>query len=304
MSQSYRHGSIVGPIILIGIGAVLLLENLGMLGQSAWSVLFDLWPVILIAAGLDLAIGHRSLAGAAAAAALSVLILAGGLWYVADTGGIPSKSLASETVQVELEGVTSAKVTLAPLAAALAAGDLSDRVHLLAGTIYSQPWEAVGQSYQRHGDRAEVELHTTGGHIYPVSGYSGASGQWDLGLTPTIPLDIVVSLVAGEASLPMGDLIAEHLKVDVVFGQSEVVLPGKGQYAAEISGVFGETSVVIPTGLEASIRLEPLLTGRSVDTKLRQLPDGRYVTAGYGQAENQADVVISQVVGNIVLKQE
>ena len=28
MTTSYRHGSIVGPVLLIGFGAVLLLDNL------------------------------------------------------------------------------------------------------------------------------------------------------------------------------------------------------------------------------------------------------------------------------------
>ncbi|MCJ7511380.1 MAG: DUF5668 domain-containing protein [Anaerolineales bacterium] len=299
MTQTYRHGGIVGPTMLIGIGAVLLMDNLGRLGQSPWTVLLDLWPIILVAAGLDLAIGYRSLAGAVLAAVLSLVVLAGAIGGLADRDGLPTENLAAEVVQVQLNGVASAKVTLAPLAASLRVGSLQDDTLLLAGKIYSHPWERVGQAYLRSGNTARVKLQTTGASLSPTTSFAGTTPAWDLGLTPAIPLDIEVSLVAGEANLPMGDLTAESLKVELVFGQSTVVLPANGKYDARLSGVFGQTVVVIPAGLEASVRLEPLLTGRTIDSDLRQLPDGRYVTAGYGQAENQVDLVISQVVGAI-----
>jgi len=94
------------------------------------------------------------------------------------------------------------------------------------------------------------------------------------------------------------------LDVDVVFGQSSVVLPAQGVYAARLAGVFGQTTVLIPAGLEASVRIEPLLAARTIDSDLRQLPDGRYATAGYGQSENQVDLVVSQVIGAIEIEAE
>ncbi len=48
-----KLGPILWPLILIGFGVLLLLENLGMLNQSAWSLLWNLWPLLFIAIGLD-----------------------------------------------------------------------------------------------------------------------------------------------------------------------------------------------------------------------------------------------------------
>ena len=47
-----RHGGLVGPAILIGLGVVFLLNNLGMLDWGIWNILLRLWPLLLIAIGL------------------------------------------------------------------------------------------------------------------------------------------------------------------------------------------------------------------------------------------------------------
>lgn len=48
-----RLGPILWPLILIAFGVLLLLENMGVLDQSAWSILWNLWPLLFIAIGLD-----------------------------------------------------------------------------------------------------------------------------------------------------------------------------------------------------------------------------------------------------------
>ena len=53
-----RRGGIVWPVLLILIGGVLLLQNLGLLSWSLWASLWRLCPVILILVGLEMLIGH------------------------------------------------------------------------------------------------------------------------------------------------------------------------------------------------------------------------------------------------------
>ena len=48
----YRTGPrLFWPIILIGVGVILLLNNLGVIMGSPWEVIWRLWPVLLIALG-------------------------------------------------------------------------------------------------------------------------------------------------------------------------------------------------------------------------------------------------------------
>ncbi|MFN2224851.1 MAG: LiaI-LiaF-like domain-containing protein, partial [Anaerolineae bacterium] len=54
---------ILGPVLLIAIGIILLLNTMGILEWSVWWRLIRLWPVLLIAAGLELLLGRRSVWG-------------------------------------------------------------------------------------------------------------------------------------------------------------------------------------------------------------------------------------------------
>jgi len=56
--------------------------NLGWLDWSIWTTLLRIWPVFLIALGIDLLVGRRSALGALVAALLIVAVLAGAI-YVA-----------------------------------------------------------------------------------------------------------------------------------------------------------------------------------------------------------------------------
>ena len=55
-----RLGSIFLPLILIGLGALLLLQNVGLIQVSIWDVVGRLWPLIPVLIGIELLIGQRS----------------------------------------------------------------------------------------------------------------------------------------------------------------------------------------------------------------------------------------------------
>lgn len=68
-----RRGSIAVPLLLIAAGVILLLNNLGRLPWAVWDLLAKLWPVLLIALGLDILFGRSALRWALGIA-LAVLV--------------------------------------------------------------------------------------------------------------------------------------------------------------------------------------------------------------------------------------
>lgn len=77
-----RDRSLAFPRVLIGIGVLLLLANLGYVGGVAWGQLARLWPVLLVLAGIDLLVLPRSFA---LAAVVETAIVAGALVYLLAT---------------------------------------------------------------------------------------------------------------------------------------------------------------------------------------------------------------------------
>lgn len=53
MERRYR-GGILFPLLIVALGVVLLLNNLGLTDWDAWDALARLWPLLIVAMGLDM----------------------------------------------------------------------------------------------------------------------------------------------------------------------------------------------------------------------------------------------------------
>ena len=49
--------SLVWPIVLVSIGVLFLLNNLGILAEDIWLPLLRLWPLVLILIGIEILVG-------------------------------------------------------------------------------------------------------------------------------------------------------------------------------------------------------------------------------------------------------
>ncbi len=115
-----RHTpSFFWPIALIGIGALLLLSNMGLIPATGWAVLWRLWPIGLIALGLDVLIGRRSVAGAIAGGVLILLLVGFAIGLTIFAEQIPllvdlakAPILQYEHVEHPLNGIESADIII------------------------------------------------------------------------------------------------------------------------------------------------------------------------------------------------
>ncbi len=105
-----RRVSLVGPVILIGLGVVFLLNSMGVLAWSVWDVIFRLWPILLIAAGLEIILSRLSAWGSLLALVLTVVIFAGALWLLEPD----AQAVAGEEIRQALGEATQARVVIEP----------------------------------------------------------------------------------------------------------------------------------------------------------------------------------------------
>lgn len=87
-----RREAIVLPLLLIAAGVILLLKNLGHLPWTVWELLAKLWPVLLIALGLDILFGRSALRWALGIALALLVALA----VLLALRGPPSEEVAPE----------------------------------------------------------------------------------------------------------------------------------------------------------------------------------------------------------------
>lgn len=86
MSEENRpirnRGSFVGPLILIGLGLVFLLSNIGAIKGDAWNIILRLWPLLLVAMGLDGILRRQGMVGGALMLGLGVILLLSNYGYL------------------------------------------------------------------------------------------------------------------------------------------------------------------------------------------------------------------------------
>ena len=78
----HRRGSLFGPLLLIALGILFLLGNMGALSGSVWETILQFWPVILIVIGLDSLYKREGMVGAVFMIGLGTVFLLSNLGMI------------------------------------------------------------------------------------------------------------------------------------------------------------------------------------------------------------------------------
>ena len=303
--RKHYRGGFVWPVILIGAGIVFLLNNLGLVGWDVWSTLFRLWPVLLIAVGLDILVGRRFPLDSLLLAGLLVVVLA-----LAVQGALPVGVNASasgnvdrtETVSQAIDGAERATVDIRFGSGALNVTALaSDSGSLVEGTADLSRGETLRQDYRKSGDAGAFTLESAGTWSSGPDFILAPEKTWDLSLNRDLPLDLIVDAGAGQSTLDLVNLNLRSLTLDGGVGQVTVKLPAKGKYDVRIDGGVGQVIVMVPEGLAARVNVDGGLGGVTTQGAFRRDGDN-YLTGDYATAENRATITVTGGVGTVALK--
>ncbi len=308
MNQGWRRGSLIGPLILIGLGAIFLLNNLGMVNWDVWQIILRLWPLLLIAIGLDILIGRRSPLGAVVVLVIVILMLVGGVWLVSSQVTTGGQVLNSEDVNQTLQGATAAEVQIAPGVASLRVSNTQTMNRadlrpdlLIIGSVSTSRNERVTRDFQVTGNTAHFVLRTQGVPFFPFIGPS-PNPAWNLNLTPTVPLGLQVSAGVGEAQIDLTGLNITSLDLSTGVGRTVVTMPAHGKFQAHISGGIGEVTVRIPSGVAARVHLSAGL-GSSDISGVYQRQGDFYVSPGFEAAPDRVDLQVSGGIGKVTVQE-
>ena len=296
--QKRRSVSLVGPVILIGLGVIFLLNTMGLLAWSVWEVIFRLWPILLIAAGLEIILSRFSVWGSLLALALTVIIFAGALWMLGPDMET-AQVVEGEKVSQALGEATQAKVVIEPGIGALYIEALPESANLVEGVINVGKALKVNRRFAVAGKTATFTLNTESVTFSPFTGW-GNKWSWELGLAPEVPLGLEVGLGVGLADLDLAGLTVDDLEVSMGVGRIVVTLPDEGRCYAKIEGAIGETVVVIPAGMAARIRVDTGLTVHNLPDSYQQRGDV-YTSPGYASAEDRVDLEVDQAIGKVTI---
>jgi hypothetical protein len=297
LDSLYRRESFVGPILFIGLGTVILLGNLGYLELASWTVFLRLWPVLLIAFGLDILIGHRSIWSAVVGVALGLLLVAGVFWY-ASTLPEARAGIQSEVISQELNGANLADVDLNQIFGELvvrsgaAAGNLIDgEVQLGRNQTYNQDYEVVD-------GRGTYSLDSSTADAYVPFLNPASSLAWHLNLTGSIPLSLETNLVVGTQTVDLTGLNLARFDSNVVIGQNTLILSNGSLLEGRTSTVIGQIVVRVPQDVPLRMRFNTALTGTSLPAGFTRDDDLVYNDAA-GQDGEAIELELNIPIGSV-----
>jgi hypothetical protein len=290
----HRDGAAV-PTFFIGLGVLLLLCNFDQITWSPWEVVLVIWPVFLVAIGLDILFGRRSFWLGLLAGLLVISLFIGILRYFDSDMG--RGELAVDTIEQTMSGANQAEILIAPVVSNLSLADLEDSNNLIEGEIRHLQGEKIQQTYQVQNEQGVFTLESSGGTIFFPT-IPGSDPSWNLDLTNKIPLELMVKLVIGKSTIDAQNLRLSGLSTSVVIGETSVYLPEEGVLTAKIEGVIGNMTIYVPDSMEVRINTDVGLLNIQLPENFISR-ENYYYSPGYAGAENRVDLDVSQVLGKV-----
>jgi len=295
-----RPPSVFWPVILITAGVLFLLDNLGVLDVNWWN-LWRLWPILLILAGLDILLAHRSWLGNLIVLILTLAVIAGVvilLFTAPDVLG-PSPSGSAMPITEPLEGVERADLEVNFAAGQLTIDRLDDSSSLIEGDLKLATQKKPIWQIERGDSQTSMSLGYRQGE--QIQSW-GKGDEWVLRLSPKAGFSLDVNVGAGGAMLDLTGLAIRDLKVQAGAGQTTVVLPAEGKFAAEVTGGVGALLLEIPEGMAARLHIDRGLSTLSVSDRFKKEDQG-YVTDDWVTNENRMDIKITMGVGAMTVRE-
>ena len=250
-----RYRSLFWPLVLIGVGVVWLLVNLGVLSVNNLNLLLNLWPLLLVGIGLDLIFGRRSpVVGAVIGVLLVAAVVA--LLILAPTLNIAGPSLQTRQITEPLGNTETANVDL----------DLSSystNIYALSASstnLFEAEIHYVGNlDYSAQGSNGAMNIHLSHSGAFDwwfFPNFSGINTQWKIGLSPKAQLNLNINAASGSSDIDLTGLNLAKLSIDAASGSTNLRLPTSAQsYTVDYQGASGSADISLPAETTLTLTL-------------------------------------------------
>jgi hypothetical protein len=294
-------------LILVAIGVLLLLNQMGRL---RWDVVWSLWrywPVLLILLGIETLIRTSQsrvlyLLGLLIAVAILVGLIGYAMLHGAET---PAERPVTDTqtLSQSLQDAERGLVTLRLSAGTIQVGTLADSPNLVEGKIqYAEQSRKVEEGFAVRNGQAEFDLRGRQENLLWAPG-AKMNETWQLLFTPRVPLEVHIEMGAGSVQADLSGLKITHLELNMGAGSTVLTLPAtEGTTTASVKLAVGEVTVLVPSGVGVKMRANKLLSSLNVDGQRFTHSGDAWVSDNYATASSKIDLRIDNVLGTINMR--
>jgi hypothetical protein len=297
-----------GILILIGLAALGL--NFAWLPVGLFWLAFRLWPLVLVAIGINLLFRGTALRSTGTILLTVFLLVLIGLGvyarnFLGDNGRLAfgPLTLTRDRIGVGVRGVdlgepdkeTASQNVTMPQDAERYAVDID----FSAGRVYldGETRDLMDASFETpagHGPRVDLsegdtaELTVTSDRWTVPFGMSGNSQTWRMSFNNRLPADFVIDLGAAQAELDFGGINLETLNLSGGAAQADLRFGANvDQLTADIDMGAAGIKIRLPQGSAVRLDYDAGVSALDVPDDLRSRGDGMYETDGYADADRR-----------------
>jgi len=261
-----RRGSTFWGAVLLVAGALLLMQNMGILTINVWQIL---WPIVIILFGL---------------------------WFLLRSTTGP-KSIPVESFQVPLEGASRLRLTLHFGAGRLHLGRGSSPADAVGGTFQG----GLLHDVSRQGADLKVDLRVPTDDVLDLIPWGANTGlNWDLGLSDSVEVELSIEAGASENHVDLTGLNVPKLTFKTGASDTRILFSERAENAqAEISLGAASAKLTVPQAVSASIRIKSGLTGIKIDEHRFPRQGDTYQSPDFGTAAHRLTMRVEAGVGSV-----
>ena len=280
-----RGQGIAWPILLVCAGAFLLMNYFGPQAWISWTQVIQLWPVILIAVGIDIMFKGESGWSTVLGLILTIALVGGAIWIATSDYGISAE-------YTDIRHVYPVETESSDLDLSLGFGELilsnaTTEGVLIEGNITPSNKD---EEKMESGSQVSYRLENTQPAFYPHT------ARWELGLADDLELDLTTHNGVGEMYLSLEQLDLEALDVNQGVGRLIIRLPGESNSEILIKQAIGTIRVVIPNGKKVIVDAQNGLTKVDFPAGF-ELRSGFYASPGANRSNADLNIIVEQAIG-------
>jgi hypothetical protein len=283
------------PAVLILLGVVFLLGNLGYIPPVQLRAIVQLWPLILVVWGIEMVIGRREPI-LALALELGIIVLAIALVALQPAGLFaPTFAGPSEAI-VQREGATTLSLRVTG-----GAGDY--RVSGGAAALVearSERGQIRARTTRRDGS-ADVRVDPA--EVTDLFRFNGPPQGVSVQIANDVPASIRIEGGAGDFTLDMRDLTVTDARIETGASNVHVMLPTPhGDIPVRIQAGAASVEIELPAGIEMRLTTRGgALSVQSSNPRLA-LTGGAGETSGYAAAKDRVTVTFEGGAATVTVR--
>lgn len=297
LDNIFRGYGYIWAVISLGLGTVFLLANFGYLPWNAFNLLLRIWPLLLIAAGLDLILRGRSLISTLIGVLLAVVVIGGIIWLA--LGGVAGVAGDTTPLSEALGGASQLNVYISNPAGRVEIGSYDSTGKAVDGSLTLAPRQGIDHRYQVRSGVGDLRVTASESGFLPWAG-GFSRPAWVLHLSREVPIALTVNTAAGEQQIDLRGLEIESLDLSVAVGSLDVTLPENGEFSGRLANPVGMIRVGVPRGALVEFRTNGVFLARSIPSGFT-VSGERIYSPGANSANAQMKITIDQPIGRLVL---